>query len=108
MVYTIKSMLSSGNRITFREDITGSIGVQNITMTSDTREHVSVPYVSYSTSSNDFHDFHLSVSQNRDASSLATNDVSVNQRVAEELDLETLADNGHIAILNSRIERQEA
>ena len=105
-VYTIKSMLSNGNRITFREDITGSIGVQNITMTSDTREHVSVPYVSYSTSSNDFHDFQLSVSQNRDASSLATNDVSVNQRVAEELDLETLADNGHIAILNSRIERQ--
>lgn len=105
-VYTIKEMTSNGNRITFREDLTGSISAQNLTITSDTREHVTIPYVSYSTDTNNFHDFTLSVSQNRDASSLATNDVTVNQRVAEELNLETLADNGHIALLNSRIDRQ--
>lgn len=105
-VYTIKELSVNGNRITFVEDITGSIGTQNLTITSDTREHVSIPYVSYSTDTNDSHNFTLSVSQNRDASSLATNSITVNQRVPEELDLETLADNNHIAILSSQIDRQ--
>lgn len=105
-VYTIKELSVNGNRITFVEGITGSIGTQNLTITSDTREHVSIPYVSYSTDTNDSHNFTLSVSQNRDASSLATNSITVNQRVPEELDLETLADNNHIAILSSQIDRQ--
>jgi len=105
-VYTISEMTSNGTRITFKEDLSGTIGAQNLTITSDTREHVTIPYVTYSTDTNNSHDFTLSVSQNRDASSLATNAITVNQRVAEELDLESLADNGHIAILSSEIKRQ--
>ena len=105
-VYTISTMTPNGNRISFKENLSGTIGAQNLTITSDTREHVTIPYVTYSTDTKDFHDFTLSVSQNRDASSLATNAITVNQRVPEELNLETLVDNGHIAILSSEITRQ--
>lgn len=111
--YTIKSITGGasdlGNKITFEETISGSgnSAAQNIVITSDTRERAAIPFVLYHAGSPASATVVVTsgVSQDQIGSTTETSNLYINYQKPKSISLDTLIDQGDIALESSNYSR---
>ena len=104
-VYTISAL--TDERMTFTEDLGGSgEQVESHQVHIDTRANASIPYSSYNaTVGGPESVITLATSQSRLALSPQTTTLNIRHRLPRELDLDSLIDSGHIALVDATVSR---